>query len=136
MRHDLQYCKAPWCLDSLLMPGSFQQHVSEVDCPLQTVKGHAGGLKEVAFLLHDQPAWDGFCRTAAAIAGATGTLTSHHGGQEHTGCHPGEAVTVSGNETVSGNDVLCNYLTGQCCLCCICRTASVQSHGAKAATWQ
>lgn len=51
-----------------------EYHVALHGFSLQTVKGHAGGLKEVAFLLHDQPAWDGFCRTAAAIAGAASDL--------------------------------------------------------------
>jgi len=34
------------------------------------VKQHAGGLREVAFLLHDQLAWDSWRREAAKSAGA------------------------------------------------------------------
>lgn len=33
------------------------------------VKRHAGGLNEVAFLMHDKPAWEGFRHAAAERAG-------------------------------------------------------------------
>jgi hypothetical protein len=85
MKHKLRCCQLHRCLYSVLRLDSFQHHIGLDACPLQTVKGHAGGLKEVAFLLHDQPAWDGFCRTAAAIAGAGSGLAANC--QKYTICH-------------------------------------------------
>jgi Macro domain len=127
MQQKLQCCQ-PQCYHySVLRLDSSHHHTALSDCPLQTVKGHAGGLKEVAFLLHDQPAWDGFCRTAAAIAGADSSPTSHC--QKTTRWYAGEGslCMLNGRFTQPWKRSLWPLLF---------RTTTVQSTAATAAIWQ